>query len=158
MRRLALLLALLGMLLLGVVPAGALSPGYEEVPFGDGATCDFTGEEARYGTPGYPEEETQTVLMNSREFEDGQGRVRAWGGLIFDGVQYDLLDGEGDGDGPASFLVYGTITGTSAGLGVIVWQWTLTDLDGNPLGKTGGTIVGSWPWMVHNWHGPCSQP
>jgi hypothetical protein len=135
-------------------PAGALHPDYEEVPFSDGATCNFTGEDALYGTPGYPEEESQTVLLRWRESEDGQGSVCVWASWVLDGVQYDLLDG----DGPASLLVYGTMTANNAGGGVFLCQWTLTDLDGNSLGRTGGILLGDWPWTVHNWHGPCSVP
>jgi len=163
MRRSLVLMAVF--VLVGVValPAGAAPPGYEEMPFGDGAVCDFTGTEALYGTPGYPEQQTQTVLWKQREIVDGQGGTHQTIKVILDGVQYDLREG----DGPESFLVYGTFTGVGWGdedeaLGVLIWKWTLTDLDGNPLGKTGGTIVDFDPptdgRLVQNWRGPCIEP
>jgi hypothetical protein len=170
MRRLAFLLALMGLFLLGIAPAGALSPGYEEVPFTDGALCNFTGQEARYGTPGYPGNEdhpeiTEMVLQKYHEFEDGQGRVHQSFDIRMDGVQYDLLSGEGPGP-PASFLVYGTITGhgwydENEAFMSFGWRWTLTDLDGNSLGTNTGRIVDfavAGPRLVHNWQGPCFEP
>lgn len=87
------------------------------------------------------------------------------------GVQYDLLSGVG----PASFLVYGTMTahawvepdetGETAIKQFVSfgWRWTLTDLDGNPLGKSNGRIVDfgvdeGAPRLVHNWQGVCIEP
>jgi hypothetical protein len=156
------------MLLVGAVPAGAVPPDYEEVPFSDGATCNFTGEEASYGTPGYPETKTQTVLQNWYVFEDGQGRVHQSISILFDGVRYDLIDG----DGPPSFLAYGTMTGHGwyeldeneevvEAFISFGWRWTLTDLAGNSLGTSSGRIVDfavAAPRLVHNWHGPCIEP
>lgn len=174
-RRSVLLFALMGLFLMGIAPAGALSPGYEEVPFTDGAICNFTGEEALYGTPGYPGNEehpdiTELVLQKSVVFEDGQGRVHQSIDIRMDGVRYDLLDG----DGPTSFLAYGTITGHGwyeldetgeivAAFGSGVWRWTVTDLDGTFLGKSSGNIVDfgvdeGEPRLVHNWRGVCSEP
>jgi hypothetical protein len=167
MRKTALLLVVLGLLLLGAVPAGAIPPVYEEVPFTDGAVCNFTGAEAGYGTPGYPGNEdhpeiTELVLLRWDEFEDGQGRVHQSVDYRMDGVQYDLLSG----DGPDSFLVYGTMTGhgwydENEAFVSFGWQWTLTDLDGNSLGTNRGRIVDfnvARPRLVHNWQGPCIEP
>ncbi len=150
--------------------ASSRAPGYEEVDWGDGAACNFTGTEARYGTPGYPEDAAESVLWKFREFEDGQGRVHQSVRFLFDGVRYDLIDG----DGPPSFLVYGTYTARGwyeldeneevvEAFGSGVWQWTLTDLDGISLGTSKGTIVDfgvaeGEPRLVHNWHGVCSEP
>lgn len=164
MRRLMMVAVAGALVAVGAVPASA-GPldGYEEVPFGDGAVCNFTGGEAYYGTPGYPGEDTQTVLRKDVVLRmDGQGRTHAMTKVILDGVRYDLYEG----DGPSSFLVYGTFTsggwsGDETQLSHLVWSWSLTDLDGNPLGKTGGTIVDredDGSRLVQTWRGPCIEP
>ena len=165
MKRLLVVSALMMLFSMTAIQVSASGPpGYEEVPFGDGAICNFTGSEARYGTPGYPDEANETVLEKVSLQTDGQGRVHGSVKQILDGVRYDLLEG----DGPTSFLAYGTFnfggwSGDDRGFGRLVWSWTLTDLDGNPLGKTGGTIIDFGtgpddPRLVQNWRGPCIEP
>ena len=166
MRRL-LLIAVSAALMAWAIPADATAaqpPGYEQVAWGDGAVCNFAGSEAFYGTPGYPDFATEVVLQKSWEKEAGKERLHGSVQVILEGVRYDLISG----DGPASFLAYGTLKfrGWAAGdegFGMVVWHWTLTDLDGNSLGRTGGTIVDfgtgpDEPRLVSNSHGPCTEP
>ncbi len=168
-----LLSAVVSWYLVGIVPAGAAPPVYEEVPFGDGAVCDFDfdGEEEFYGTPGYPEQETETVLMRYRDFEDGRGRIHQSVEIVFDGVQYDYRNG--DAAGPDTFLASGTLKGHGwyleedgeivAAFGSIVWSWTLTDSDGESIGTSHGNIVDFGfeegdPRLIDNSHGVCLEP
>lgn len=176
MRTTTLLLAALAMVLLGIAPAVATPPGYVvEDEFTDGAVCDFGFGEASYGTPGYPnnpnQEPSESVLLKLREFEDGQGLFHQSVTILMEDVRYDLLD---DVDGPLSFLASGTMSAHAWGeldendelvraFVSFQWRWTLTDLDGNSLGTSRGTIVDfgiaeGEARLVHSWQGVCIEP